>query len=571
MRLPLLCRVSFVGIFLLAACTTESPPMGEDGGLDQGVDADTHMGLLLPECESMEPTGAAALPLVASTLVSTVNPMSPRQSMSGNLNPATEAGESMYASMGYDLFDVGPAQARVQRTDLGNVEAPVAERHSIAWFVHMSDFQLADDESPLRVTLTDNTVLPGGLRSQEAFLTRAVSAFNRTFTRIENATHPYDFGVITGDCADSSQRNELRWVIEVMNGHAGMHVDSGEDNDPIPGADNDPKDPFDPSPFPAPWLFVVGNHDVEVVGFAPVSEQKRLQAVGTNPTTGTRDYRQWYAPTTLRAVPADPEREIIDRDDIVNALQADTEGPGPVGHGFSPTEDPDFTLGANYEYDAIPGLLRIISLDTSDVTGGSNGLVLRATIDGFLVPALERAHNDHVLVIMASHHSTTAMDNLSDQFGAPVADAVPPAEIESLVASHSEVIAWLVGHNHDNRVRAVTGPDASHPGYWEIMTSAVADFPSQQRTIEIVDNGNGTLSLFATLIDYDTESCSERRYRRLTQMEYLSGWTDLISTDPMNLNVELLITVPEAALASVADAVVGAPTRIESETTLRGL
>src|SRR6476620_2196226 len=99
-------------------------------------------------------------------------------------------------------------------------------------------------------------------------------------------------------------------------------------------------------------------------------------------------------------------------------------------------------------------------------------------------------------------------------------DAVEPDAVEALVAMHPEVIAWIVGHNHDNRIRAVHGPDAAHPGYWEIMTSALADWPSQARTLEVVDNGDGTLSLFATQIDYDTDSCFERRFRALTQIEW---------------------------------------------------
>ena len=90
-------------------------------------------------------------------------------------------------------------------------------------------------------------------------------------------------------------------------------------------------------------------------------------------------------------------------------------------------------------------------------------------------------------------------------------------ELEQIVAGYENVIAWLVGHSHANRVRAVAGADADHPGYWEIMTSAMADYPGQARVIELVDNGDGTLSILATLIDFDEESCAERRYRRLVE------------------------------------------------------
>src|SRR5262249_49669355 len=158
------------------------------------------------------------------------------------------------------------------------------------------------------------------------------------------------------------------------------------DNDPIPGPGNDPKDPFDPVPFPAPWLFVPGNHDVEVVGVSLPDANQAAIAIGTSPLTGTRDYRLWYAPPNRRETPADPERHLIARAAIVNTPLADTSGPGPVGHGYN-SADTDVSLGANYIYDAIPGLLRIIALDTSDTTGGSSGLVHRATFDNFLAPA----------------------------------------------------------------------------------------------------------------------------------------------------------------------------------------
>jgi hypothetical protein len=505
---------------------------------------------------------------VASTLVATVAPNEARLADPGSLNPATERGEAMYRQMGFDRVSAGPALERVTRTDLGGSAPPATGRRSLAWFVQYSDFQLVDDESPNRLAALDNPVLSGGLRAQEAYLTRAISAMNRTVARIERPDRPYDFGIVTGDCADSTQANELRWVLEVMNGTPGLETDSGEDDDPIPGPDNDPKDPFDPVAFPAPWLYVPGNHDLLVVGINLPDMTFRDRAIGTMPVSGTRDYRRWYAPVTTHEVPADPERHLLTREDIVSTLLADTAGPGPAGHGYQ--AGADTSNGANYVYDAIPGLLRIIALDTSDDTGGANGLVHRASVDDFLVPQLTQAEEDGVLVMLASHHATSSIDVYEGQLGTTVVpDAVPPEELEAIVAAHPVVIAWLVGHSHDNRVRAVAGADADHPGYWEIMTSAIADYPGQARYVELVDNGDGTLSILATLVDFDADDCSERRYRRLLTMEWVSAWVDDVSHDPMDMNVELLIPTPETA----ADAVSGATghDRIESETTLRGL
>lgn len=552
--------LTLLSLLLLACDPDPSDPDAGPGDPDTGPGRTT----LLPLCEDTEP--GALLPPVASTLVASIA-TAERLASPGSQNPATERGETMYRGMGLDDVSVGPGLDRVQRDDLGGAAPPATGRRSIAYFVHYADFQLVDDESPTRLSFVDNPGIPGGLRAQEAYLPRAVSAMNRTLARLEREERPYDFGVITGDCADSGQANELEWVIEVMNGTPGMETDSGDDDDPVPGPDNDPKDPFDPVAFPAPWLYVPGNHDVLVVGITLPSEQYMNEAVGTVPSRGTRDYRQWYAPVTRDDVPADPFRRLVSREDIALRLLEDTDAPGPVGHGYSP--DPDFSVGANYVYDAIPGLLRVVALDTNDDTGGSNGLVHRPTVDDFLIPAFEQAEADGVLVILTSHHATSSIDVFESQISSTVVpDAVPPEELEEIVASHANVIAWLVGHSHDNRVRAIAGPDAAHPGYWEIMAPALMDYPGQARIIELVDNGDDTLSIFATNVDFDEEDCMEQRFRRLMVMEFTSAWTDAVSFAPSNVNVELLRATPSSAIPAVTGAT--GHERIESETTLRG-
>ena len=572
-------RLSLFASILLSltsvACGDDDGPADAGPGIDAAMEdgGDPHMGLRLPRCEDTDPAPEAPLPHVASTLVSTLVPSVSRAGEAGPHNPASERGETLYRELGYHLVEVGPGQPHTKRTDLGADTSATDARRSLAWFAHLSDFQLVDDESPTRLAQIDNPVLPGGLRAQEAYLPRAVSAMSRTFARIERDERPYDFGIVTGDCADSAQQNEIQWVIDLMNGAPALHTDSGDDDDPVPGPDNDPKDPFDPVAFPAPWLFVPGNHDVEVVGITVPSDQLRERALGTQAPSGTRDYTRWYATVSRGPIPADPARVIVDRDQIVEMLRASSAtGPeGPPGHGFPATGEVDTSLGANYAYDAIPGLLRILSLDTSDLTGGSIGMVLRETVDGWLIPELDRAVADGVLVILASHHSTTSIDRQRGEVGSDEPNALSPEEIEQLVAARSEVIAWLVGHSHDNRIRAIPGPDAARPGYWEIMTSAIADYPSQARALEIVDNGDGTLSIFATVIDYDTDDCFERRFRALTQMEWVSRWVDDVSRAPEDNNVELVRAVPASAAAAVAARSATAPARLESLTTLAGI
>ena len=577
-------RTPFLLVITLAACTDPPPPTPDASMADASIDGhivdafvaddtDVHHGLRMPACEDTDPAPIAALPHYPSTLMGTYVPHALRLAAPGPLNPAVESGEMMYRAAGYHLVDTGPGQAHVVRTDLGGAATTSTDRRSLAWLAHLSDFQLADDEAPTRLAHTDNPAVGGGLRSQEAYLPRAVSAMNRTFTRIDAASRGFDVGIITGDCSDSALANELHWVIDVMNGTPALETDSGDDDDPIPGPNNDPKDPFDPVAFPAPWLYVPGNHDVEIVGVTAPGPTERMNALGTRARQGTRDYRQWYAPVTTGDVPPDPARIVVDRDGIAQIVRdAASAGPmGPVGHGFPATGTFDTSLGANWSYDVIPNVLRIVSIDTSDRTGGSQGMVLQAMVDGWLMPELARAVTDGVLVILASHHATQAIDTFQGQIGStPMPGALEASAIEALVAMHPEVIAWLVGHDHDNRIRAVHGPDAAHPGYWQIMTSAIADWPSQARTLEVVDNADGTLSIFATLVDYDTDDCFERRYRALTQMEWITGWSEDRTHDAPNHNVELIRSIPSSAAARITAAHATAATRIESLTTLTG-
>jgi hypothetical protein len=60
------------------------------------------------------------------------------------------------------------------------------------------------------------------------------------------------------------------------------------------------------------------------------------------------------------------------------------------------------------------------------------------------------------------------------------------------------VIAWVAGHSHVNDVAFYA---AKPHGFWVVRTSAEADWPHQDRLLELMDNRDGTLSLFGTLLD----------------------------------------------------------------------
>lgn len=535
---------------------------GDDGPSPGGYPRPA--GATLPHCEDTEPAMPPELPRFASTVVGRLEPTVAPLERAGALDPSTERGEIEYfESFGFGEQRAAEAWPRLTRTDLGGGSA--SGMRSIAWFVHYSDLQLADDETPARYAALDSGTIRYLLRPQDSYTLRALSALNRVITETETRTRPFDFGIVTGDCTDSAQQNELDWFILAMNGLEVEH-DSGEDDDPVPGED-DAKDPFLPAPFPAPWLYVPGNHDIEVAGRWRPREEDIAAAVSDFAEHGTRDYREWFAPVVIGRVPADPRRAVIDRTQTVAALRADTAPPGPSGHGYggpaaAPLRDPE---NASYAWDPMPGLLRILALDTTDPTGGTQGLVLGRTVDEFLRPELDRARTDGILVMLASHHAIHAIDRREDQDGPIVADSVEPAEIESLVASYPNVIAWLVGHNHAHQVQARgRGPGAR--GFWQIMTASIADAPSQARVIELVDRGGGELSILTTMIDWHPETCIERRTRRLMLLDWQSGWRGTVYGGPEDTNLDLRITLPPdlATLAGSVPAATPATPFLES-------
>lgn len=555
---------SLLGVLVvLAACSSSnSQPLTSSDAGDDGAPAIEHE----PACEP-GPVGPAAVTLGASTRVATIRPKKAKLTKPQENPPNEHDALIAYLTQGFGDWAAGPGEdGGVVDTLLPGApaSATIAGRKSIAFFAHLSDFQLADDESTTRVMALDTPTFGGAARPEEGGVARVVSAMHRTLAALTKK-RPFDLEIVTGDCADSSQQNEHTWFVELMDGMKGLNTDSGADDDPVPGPDNDVKDPFDATPAPAPWYFVFGNHDVEIQGTSIADDATREVAVGTHAENGTRDYRRAYAPITRDDVPADTTRVAVLSPSIRDLLLASNASPGPVGHGFQPGATSD-----HYVVDPIAGVpLRLIQLNTTDPDGGSDGQILQSTIDAFLEPALVQAEKDGKLVILASHQATTDIHTTKGLSSTPADGALTGAQVEQIVAKHPNVILWLVGHDHLHRVRAIKGPSADAPGYYEVQTGAIADWPAQSRAIEIVSvpspSGAPTLSIFLTTIDYDAQSCLEARYRTWQLVDMQSAWGQDGSGALTDRNVELRRALPKG----VALDGVGKDT-IETETTLVG-
>jgi hypothetical protein len=175
-------------------------------------------------------------------------------------------------------------------------------------------------------------------------------------------------------------------------------------------------------------------------------------------------------------------------------------------------------------------------------------MLLREDLDAFVAPELHRAAVDGKWVIVLTHHPSDTFDDGTAFNGHPVAGAVGGAEWVELLASSGVVVASVVGHGHTNRARRVgREPHA----LWELQTSALADYPSQLRVLELWDEDNGLLGLRSAVVDYVSDgNPMALEARRLSILDFVTGGSCCGPGAREDRNVILWSARPGSALAS---------------------
>jgi metallophosphoesterase (TIGR03767 family) len=282
--------------------------------------------------------------------------------------------------------------------------------------------------------------------------------------------------------------------------------------------------PFDAAGLDRPSYVAFGNHDGTVQGNIHALQAldtiargclKPLGATGA-PTLGAL----LTSPARSIVVPPDPDRGFADRP-TYKALHA--TGEQKDAHGFAYVDRDELAASkgqaAYYAFSPKPGV-RLISINT--VAEGDR-LNSNGNLDDpqfrWLERELKAADARDELVILFGHHPIASLVNravdedagdcaLRATVTGPGCDLDPRSsqplhlggDLAALLLAHPHVVAYVAGHTHQHRITPFKR--ASGGGFWGIETSSEIDWPIQSRLIELMDNRDGTLSIFGTLIDH---------------------------------------------------------------------
>jgi metallophosphoesterase (TIGR03767 family) len=515
---------------------------------------------------------------------------------------------------GFRPLQAAPGEGRlVRRGGLGTPQPGRSRRRfSIFYFGQLSDFQLADEESPARVEFLDGSADPAPVdaawRPWEAMEPQvdemAIRQVNRfaaasPVTQRRGRRARMALAITTGDSADNQEKNEAQWVVRLLEGgtltpNSGLSDSSrydpfcraqamlgllnagdapnytgvqdfrdyAEGTDPAFYDPNDPRgtryggfpkypglldraqQPFHAEGLRVPSYVAFGNHDGLVQGnqaanksfddvavgciktLTPIGNPRDLGGVIQSITPQSLQALFMSDPTKVMLVPPDPSRTFVSKAQY-KSLHATPAQPDAHGFGFIDRGQLAASGGAAGYYSWSPKRgMRFIALDTLS-EGGITGPSADGNIDDpqfrWLEGELKKATRRDELVVLFGHHAINSLTaNVPDEAAPPCTGNDPSrghdrnpgcdvdprnsqpvhlgADLVSLLHKYPHAAAFVAGHSHLNQI--LPYPKRGGGGFWNVKLAAEADWPQQSGLLEFMDNRDGTLSLFNTILNH---------------------------------------------------------------------